>query len=57
MVLSYGLLSVGTQEQPDPEHLMDDFQRTDQDKYCARVCLSDDVVFSHVSFMCALCKC
>lgn len=35
--LVYGLLSVGTQEQPDPGHLVDDFQRTDQDKLCVCV--------------------
>lgn len=29
-----GLLSVGTHEQPDPGHLVDDFQKTDQDKLC-----------------------
>lgn len=31
---AYGLLSVGTQEQPEPGHLVDDFQRTDKDKHC-----------------------
>lgn len=30
--LVYGFLSVGTQEQPGPGHLVDDFKRTDQDK-------------------------
>lgn len=37
--LVHGLLSVGTQEQPDPGHLVDDFQRTEQDKLCPCVCL------------------
>lgn len=31
---AYGPLSVGTQEQPEPGHLVDDFQRTDKDKHC-----------------------
>lgn len=36
---AYGPLSVGTQDQPDPGHLVNDFQRTDKDKHwlCARV--------------------
>lgn len=34
----YGLLSAGTHGQPDPVHLVDDFQRTNQDKPCVYVC-------------------
>lgn len=30
--LVYGLLSVASQEQPDPGYLVDDFQRTERDK-------------------------
>lgn len=39
------VLSVGTEEPPDPGHLVDDFQRTAWDKLC--VC--DGCVHSHAS--------
>lgn len=35
----YGLLSAGTHGQPDPVHLVDDFQRADQDKLCVSMCV------------------
>lgn len=34
--LVYGLLSVASQEQPDPGYLVDDFQRTEPDKCLTR---------------------
>lgn len=44
-----GLLSVGTQEQPDPGHLVDDFQRTGWDKLCVCVCV---MVCKNTSCLC-----
>lgn len=52
----YGLLSVGTQEQPDPGHLVDDFQRTHQDKHCVCVCVCVRVMVWCVKInSCVLC--
>lgn len=60
---AYGLLSVGTEEQPDPGHLVDDFQRTHQHKLCVCVlnkkpsCVHPCVATVHVYFNVCFCAC
>lgn len=54
--LVYNLLSAGTQEQPEPGHLVDDFQRTDQD--VVYVCVSVQSVHVYVNVgVCAFSAC
>lgn len=47
--LVHNLLSVGTLEQPDLGHLVDDFQRTEKDKLWAN-CVLLSIIGTHVLF-------
>ncbi len=57
--LVYGLLSVGTQEQPDPRHLVDDCQTRINFVYVCVVCVCDGVVCKkyHECICASLCEC
>lgn len=51
--LVYGLLSAGTQEQPDTRHLVNDFQRTGKTLFICVMVLGIKAMYIHV----CVCEC